>query len=132
MDRLSKELALSCLSLERRDDASIRAAFRLAPDFIGFAGHFPGRPILPAVAQVQMGVLAVTLREAGQLPSGPTPSFSLPTAKFTSPVGPEALVHVHAVPETRFPSRWQVTCTVGETRVSAFTLDMEGEVPHAA
>lgn len=41
------------------DDGGLRASFTFGPDFIGFQGHFPGRPILPGVCEVQAALLLV-------------------------------------------------------------------------
>lgn len=39
------------------DAEGVRATFTFAPDFVGFQGHFPGRPILPGVCEVQAALL---------------------------------------------------------------------------
>jgi len=36
------------------DGAELAARCRVDPDWPGFAGHFPGRPLLPAVAQLRL------------------------------------------------------------------------------
>lgn len=41
------------------DGDELRASFTFGPDFIGFQGHFPGRPILPGVCEVQAALLLV-------------------------------------------------------------------------
>ena len=41
----------------READQTIRQDFSFPPDFVGFAGHFPGDPILPAVVQIGLGVV---------------------------------------------------------------------------
>jgi len=47
-------------------EGGIQQHFSFGPEFIGFAGHFPNEPILPAVVQIQMGVLlAETLQPSG-------------------------------------------------------------------
>ncbi len=35
------------------DEGRVSARFLFPPEFIGFKGHFPGRPILAAVCQIQ-------------------------------------------------------------------------------
>ncbi len=46
--------AMSALAV---DAGEVRASFRFGPDFVGFQGHFPGRPILPGVCNVQAALL---------------------------------------------------------------------------
>lgn len=41
------------------EGGELRGSFTFAPDFIGFQGHFPGRPILPGVCEVQAALLLV-------------------------------------------------------------------------
>ena len=44
----------SCMhGLSDAGDGELRARFVFPADFIGFRGHFPGRPILPAVCEIQ-------------------------------------------------------------------------------
>ena len=45
--------------IERRADGSIRQRYVFNADFPGFSGHFPGRPILPAVVQIMATTLLV-------------------------------------------------------------------------
>lgn len=68
--------------IERTEDGGQRS-FRFAEDFIGFAGHFPGYPILPAVLQTLM---AQTVAE--QLVGAPLQFLVLKRAKFTQPLRP--------------------------------------------
>lgn len=49
------------------NNRTIRQCFCFSADFVGFSGHFPGDPVLPAVVQVSMGVvLAEDLCPPGQ------------------------------------------------------------------
>jgi len=41
------------------EPGELRASFTFGPDFVGFQGHFPGRPILPGVCEVQAALLLV-------------------------------------------------------------------------
>ena len=43
-----------CMSgLTRDSDGKITARFIFPPEFIGFKGHFPNRPVLPGVCSIQ-------------------------------------------------------------------------------
>jgi 3-hydroxyacyl-[acyl-carrier-protein] dehydratase len=65
-----------------------------------FAGHFPGRPIMPGVLQVEAlaqaaGVLAI--ESMGLADSGKLVYFmAIEGAKFRKPVEPGCLLHLHA------------------------------------
>jgi acyl-coenzyme A synthetase/AMP-(fatty) acid ligase len=45
------------LDIREQSETDAEIAFALAPELIFFEGHFPGRPILPGVAQAHMAVL---------------------------------------------------------------------------
>ena len=50
-----------------RDGVQLRVQLALEPDLIAFDGHFPGAPILPAVAQIDWAVRVA--REHFELPA---------------------------------------------------------------
>lgn len=79
--------AISALTL----DAEGRAAgtFRFAADFAGFAGHFPGYPVLPAVVQVLAAQVVVE-----QVGAAPLRLQRLERAKFLKQVRPEQTLRV--------------------------------------
>jgi 3-hydroxyacyl-[acyl-carrier-protein] dehydratase len=58
----------------------VRASFAFGPDFVGFQGHFPGRPILPAVCKIQAALLLLEahLHRAVQLREIERARFSAP------------------------------------------------------
>ena len=58
--------------------------YRFAPDFPGFAGHFPGDPVLPAVVQL---LAAVCLAEDGE--GRRLRLAGVGTAKFLFPIRPD-------------------------------------------
>lgn len=59
-------------------------AFSFAPDFVGFAGHFPGHPVLPAFIQV-MTVIAMAEEVRGR----GIELASLVKAKFRAVIRPD-------------------------------------------
>lgn len=103
-----------------------RAVYRLEPDFVGFAGHFPGYPLMPALMQVLMAshMLGLALGRAVKVES-------LPTAKFTGQARPGDELTCLALP---LPPKdgleyWDVRVTSAEPgdgqlekNVSAFRL----------
>lgn len=58
-------------------------------DHPAFAGHFPGRPIVPGVL-----LLDEALRCAGKWLEKPVDRWTVAQAKFLSPVGPGETLHI--------------------------------------
>jgi 3-hydroxyacyl-[acyl-carrier-protein] dehydratase len=63
------------------------AVFLFPPEFPGFAGHFPGNPVLPGIAQIM-----AVLHACG--PGAPPALRGIKTCKFLRPVRPGELVAV--------------------------------------
>lgn len=73
-----------------------RRRILIAPDHPAFAGHFPGRPLLPGVA-----LLAEVLEAALDVPElaarlGPAPRLNV--TKFLAPVEPGTELEIHFEP----------------------------------
>ena len=81
-------------------DESIRAVKAVSMNEGFFQGHFPGRPIMPGVMQIEAlaqaaGVLAMESMDLAG--SGKLVYFmSIDNAKFRKPVEPGCLLHLHA------------------------------------
>ena len=92
----------------------MKSRFTIGAGHAAFEGHFPGRPLVPAVvllAEVMAAVEAETALEAS--------AWTLASAKFLSPAGPGTeltLVHEEAQGGRRFEIR------AGETLVASGTL----------
>ena len=68
-------------------------------------GHFPGRPILPAVAQ--LGLLDAVLRELPQWPGNLTGGTRL---KFLRQITPGSSIEVHLVRSSDTAVRFTLRC----------------------
>ena len=63
--------------------------YRFAPGFIGFSGHFPGNPILPAIVQVR-AVVSLAEEVGGKA----LRIAAVRSAKFLSPIRPDEEVSI--------------------------------------
>jgi len=78
-------------------DAPLESHFDVPVDHPAFAGHFPGRPMLPGVA-----ILAEALAALEAATGTPCDAWQVESVKFTSAVGPGAsLTITHHVQEGR-------------------------------
>ena len=75
--------------IERRADGSVRQRYVFNADFPGFSGHFPGRPILPAVLQIMAANQLVEAATEQRLLSA-----AIERAKFLQPIVPGAVVEI--------------------------------------
>jgi len=89
--------------------------YRFAPGFIGFSGHFPGNPILPAIVQV-CAVISLAEEEGGK----PLRLAAVRSAKFHSPIRPGEEVSI----------RYRRSCASGEDVCDA-TLSVAGKTSAA-
>ncbi len=87
MSKLRSEIKSSMSEL-RSSGRELTAHFCFAPKFIGFQGHFPGKPVLPGVCKIQaiLCMLEAAARKTPQLKE-------IVSAKFFTPVtGNEEIV----------------------------------------
>lgn len=81
MSTIKKQILASMSDLHTSAD-TISARFCFSPDFIGFKGHFPGKPVLPGVCKVQ-AVLCMIEKNNRKTPV----LQEIVSAKFFSPAG---------------------------------------------
>jgi 3-hydroxyacyl-[acyl-carrier-protein] dehydratase len=100
--------------------------YRFAPGFIGFSGHFPGNPILPAIVQVR-AVVSLAEEEGGKA----LRLAAVRSAKFLSPIRPDEEVSIRY--RRRVDSGMDLcdaTLSVAGKTVASFQLELaEGETP---
>ena len=96
-----------------------------AADFIGFDGHFPGYPVLPAMLQVLLGII-VSEKLYGQKLT----LQKLDKAKFMSQIQPGQTLTVAGKitrPATTEPGQTikaRITITVAEKKAASMTLHL--------
>jgi 3-hydroxyacyl-[acyl-carrier-protein] dehydratase len=76
-------------TIERTGPDTVVCRYRFAPGFIGFSGHFPGNPILPAIVQV-CAVVSLAEEEGGKA----LRLAAVRSAKFLSPIRPNEEVSI--------------------------------------
>jgi 3-hydroxyacyl-[acyl-carrier-protein] dehydratase len=84
MNALWREVRASAAGdIARTGPETVARRYRFAPGFIGFSGHFPGNPILPAIVQV-CAVICLAEEECGKA----LRLSAVRSAKFLSPIRP--------------------------------------------
>jgi 3-hydroxyacyl-[acyl-carrier-protein] dehydratase len=104
-------------------DKGHELTFRLGDDFVGFQGHFPGHPILPAFVQLLLGECSVGLH------SGRTWTLRhVDRAKFLRPIQPNEPVTVAWQEQPQENGlRCSFTLRVGSEKAAVFALDLAPE-----
>jgi len=75
--------------IEKSQADTVRQRYRFAPQFIGFAGHFPGYPILPAFVQILMALTVIEQHRGCRLQVS-----GVEKAKFHMPLRPNQEIEV--------------------------------------
>ena len=71
--------------------------YRFGPGFIGFSGHFPGNPVLPAIVQIR-AVVSLAEEEGGKT----LRLAAVRSAKFLAPIRPDEDVWIRVSSARRF------------------------------
>ncbi len=100
------------------ENSRCSAELRLSKDFIGFQGHFPGRPVLPAVCMISAVLTAAQ--------AAVNSSLSLKTvksAKFFSPLVPdEPLTFDITLDDPREPKEVRAELSSEGRKIARITL----------
>ena len=127
MSALRKGIAASAMETVAGIGAETGARrYRFGPGFIGFSGHFPGNPILPAIVQIRAAV-SLAEEEGGKT----LRLAAVRSAKFLAPIRPDEDVWIRV--RRRVESGMDIcdaTLSVAGKTVAAFQLELaEGEDP---
>jgi 3-hydroxymyristoyl/3-hydroxydecanoyl-(acyl carrier protein) dehydratase len=83
MSVLAQETRLCLSNLTTGTDGELCGRFVFPPEYPGFAGHFPGNPVLPGVCMIQA---ALVMQEASI--NSPVTLEKVVSAKWFAPVKP--------------------------------------------
>ena len=89
--------------------------WRVPADHPAFAGHFPGRPIVPGVVLLDRAILF-----AEQLLGRPVSHWQIGNAKFFSPVGPDETLTFAL--QTKASGAIAFTVQAGERNIASGSL----------
>ena len=92
--------------------------FRLAPDHPVFAGHFPGRPIVPGVM-----LLDAVYQLAARAAELDGPNWKINAIKFLNPLGPDEIARVHCDIDAVGTVRFEVVA--GNRSIAAGSLSLQ-------
>jgi 3-hydroxymyristoyl/3-hydroxydecanoyl-(acyl carrier protein) dehydratase/predicted hotdog family 3-hydroxylacyl-ACP dehydratase len=96
------------------------ASFVVDEGFPAFAGHFPGRPILPAVA-----IAALAVETARSIAGGAATLRSLSYAKFRRPVAPGKRLDVQCCRQgAERPSEWTAGVRMEDAAVAELSFEL--------
>jgi 3-hydroxyacyl-[acyl-carrier-protein] dehydratase len=98
-------------------DGALTRTFVFPSDFPGFDGHFPGYPILPAVVQIEAGILL-----AEELGAKVSSFSSVERAKFQREINPDKAVQVQCRMAPDKPGRFEVSLNLDQGMASSFVL----------
>lgn len=120
MDKITDAVKKYTLGTVQHDYPSeIRGEFLFDKDFIGFSGHFPGYPILPAVLQLLLAQVLIEKQKGLKVRV-----TGILKAKFLSEIRPDDRITVQCVDtatDETMVSKVKISC--GERQVSSFNLN---------
>lgn len=109
----------SAIGLEQIWGDGIKQAFCFVESFIGFQGHFPGNPVLPAIVQMQIGVLMAARIDGLLAVPG-----AINRAKFMRPIGPGQTIMVYC--KRLGERKYAISIHSGELEASSFIIMLQG------
>lgn len=116
MSAIRKALAACAAPLVRTEgEEGFCRDYHPGADFVGFAGHFPGQPILPAVVQVLMAEMTIALALGRDTPTG-----LVRHAKFMHPLHPGSTITCQVTPQDAKGGCWECRLLLGERLASSF------------
>jgi len=121
MSRMKKEiLAASLTDVCQKEPGKFCKTYLFPLEFVGFSGHFPGNPVLPAVVQIMMA--QTTIEEYEQQ------SLELRTvskAKFQVPLLPNQEIEICCKKNPSMGLQYDISLNLAGDQASRFRLFLE-------
>jgi 3-hydroxyacyl-[acyl-carrier-protein] dehydratase len=109
--------------IEAGEPGWTKKIFRFDTGFLGFEGHFPGYPILPAFVQVLTAIVSIE-----EMVGMPLDIFALDNAKFQKEVRPGSTITVEWQPLDKGPLMFRVRLKNLTETVASFVVDCREKV----
>ncbi len=121
MNKILQGIAEASLGAVTTDeDGALEGRYCFTDSFAGFAGHFPGHPILPAIVEM-MVVVSLVSEHAGCRQR----LVSVEDAKFLNPVQPNQELVVHCRQRTiKGKLLYDAQLRVGETTTATMLIEL--------
>ena len=121
MSKIMQGIEAAALGCATSDDAGAVTGRYCFPDsFAGFAGHFPGHPILPAIVEI-LTVVSLVSQHSGQRQR----LIAVEDAKFLHPVSPDQELLVRCRQRTvKGKLLYDAQLAVGETTTATLLIEL--------
>ncbi len=128
MNKILQGIAAASQGTVTSDEAgTLEGRYCFTESFAGFAGHFPGHPILPAIVEIMVVVSLV-----GEHMRCRQRLVAVEDAKFLNPVSPDQELLVCCRPRTvKGKLLYDAKLTVGDTTTASMLIELasNGETP---
>ena len=121
MNELLRGIAAASLGAVTKDETGmLQGRYLFTEGFAGFAGHFPGYPILPAIVEI-----LTVARLVGEAAGCRQRLVAVEQAKFLSPVRPDQELLVRCRPRTvKGKLLYDAQLTVGDRTTASLLLEL--------
>jgi len=119
MNLMCKQIKSAMRVEEVSGDGPVRGRFVFGPHFIGFQGHFPGRPVLPGVCMIQAALMLLKAVD-----NKPLRLRRVVSAKFFTPVTAGDELRFESVRGSVDAGSVKVTVNRGEEKAAWFHLQV--------
>jgi len=120
MNKMKQEIAAYAQgATERLNENTVKKNYCFIEDFIGFSGHFPGYPILPAFVEMLIALILVE-----ELNGGGLKLATVKNAKFYIPVRPNQEIAVECCKKPSGHLGCEVRMKIGEGLAASFLISL--------
>lgn len=119
MSAMLKDIQAAALDSVIEQESVLAQRFLFPQHFVGFQGHFPDMPVLPAIAQLLTAASVIRAHTGRNLRIA-----AVSKAKFLLPVKPGMEITVSATPRPGDDASWSVKLQAGPDLAASFILSL--------